>query len=68
MLLRHRARRRRSMSESEPLSCMLTIGCSFAVAIYPQTALYKRCLERFGPRHKYMAFIDTDEVGGPADT
>ncbi|KAI7840766.1 hypothetical protein COHA_005580 [Chlorella ohadii] len=27
----------------------------------PQVALYDRCLERWGSRHEFMAFIDTDE-------
>ena len=27
----------------------------------PQVALYDRCLQRWGARHDFMAFIDTDE-------
>ena len=30
--------------------------------VHPQLAIYQQCLKRFGHRHRFMAFIDSDEV------
>ena len=36
--------------------------------VSPQLVLYQQCLQRFGRRHRFMAFIDSDEVRCPPNT
>jgi hypothetical protein len=40
----------------------LSLVCSEVPQRYPQMDMYNDCLRRHGPRHRYLAFIDVDEV------